>query len=126
MIHPAVLDNTLGLGNQENEESHNYTKSLRVMQWLGRMKIPPGQVSSKPVNILTTCKQLILLNLSTVLKFLTGHMMNEFNIVTFFGTLETNCGTALVFEHLDMDLHDYIRNHHPLFTSDIRSIIQQV
>ncbi|CAK6977833.1 dual specificity tyrosine-phosphorylation-regulated kinase 4-like [Scomber scombrus] len=61
-----------------------------------------------------------------VLEFLTGHMMNVFNIVTFFGTFETNCGTALVFEHLDMDLHDYIDDHHPLFMSDIRSIVQQL
>ncbi|CAK6971753.1 dual specificity tyrosine-phosphorylation-regulated kinase 4-like, partial [Scomber scombrus] len=61
-----------------------------------------------------------------VLEFLTGHMMNMFNIVTFFGTFETNCGTALVFEHLDMDLHDYIDGHHPLFMSDIRNIVQQL
>ncbi|CAK6971752.1 dual specificity tyrosine-phosphorylation-regulated kinase 4-like [Scomber scombrus] len=61
-----------------------------------------------------------------VLEFLTGHMMNMFNIVTFFGTFETNCGTALVFEHLDMDLYHYIDDHHPLFMSDIRNIVQQL
>ncbi|CAK6976910.1 homeodomain-interacting protein kinase 1-like isoform X2 [Scomber scombrus] len=61
-----------------------------------------------------------------ILQSLMRHQFDQQNIVKFLDSFEMYCGTALVFEALDISLYDYMLNCGRLCLDDIRVITQQV
>ena len=63
-----------------------------------------------------------------MLKKIKGLKLDKHNIVKFIDCFQTTLGKAIVFEPLDISLHDYMkkRNNAPMLLSDIRTIVQQV
>ncbi|XP_030262611.1 homeodomain-interacting protein kinase 1-like isoform X2 [Sparus aurata] len=64
----------------------------------------------------------------SMLKKIKGLKLDKHNIVKFIDCFQTTLGKAIVFEPLDISLHDYMkkRNNAPLLLSDIRTIVQQM